>query len=116
MCDVSHPHSLSWYSAVPPIGSRGPVIALQLGSLRHGARGISAQANDAGRIVAGIRLALPPPLFPYIHLAQAAERLGRRADVSCRLLPLQAIQPAVAFPDQAQAGSEGLGAPGSAHQ
>src|ERR1017187_3689837 len=112
MRDVSHFDAVSGHAAVPAIGGRGPAAASRLGKIRHGARRVPTEADDARRIAARLRLALPAALFARLHLAAQTAGAFGVARVFRRLLSLQTLEPALAISHQAPVGSRRLATAG----
>ena len=74
--DLSHPDALSRHAAVPATGGRGPAAASGLDPVRHGPRGVPAQAHDARGTGARLRLALSAAVLPRLDLAAAARSVA----------------------------------------
>ena len=109
---VPHPDALSGHAAVPPDGVRGAAAAQGLAALRHGARRLPPPAHDAGGAGGGLRLVLRAALLARLDLAAAAGRLAGRAALPGDVVPLQAIEPALAPADPPPADRAGLASAG----
>ncbi len=107
---VSHPHALSGHAAVPPDGGGGAPAAPQLGSLRHGARGVPPTAHVVRGTGAGVRVDLPAAVLARVDLAAAARGLARGSAVPGDVVPVQAIEPLLALADPASPGARGVAA------
>src|ERR1700687_4610409 len=99
---LPHPDAVPRDAALPPNGIGRPPAASRLESLRYGARGIPPEAHVAGRLGARLRLVVRAPLFAQFHLAAQARRLACGSALSGNVLFIQAIEPCVAFTDQAR--------------
>ena len=64
----------------------------------------------AEQLADGYALVLPAAVFASLDLAPAPERLARGAGVSRDVVPLQALEPVLAFPDPPPADRAGLAA------
>ena len=108
MRDLSHPHALSGHAAVPPDGIGGPALAQGLAALRHVARGLPPPAHVARGARGGLRLVLRTAFLALLDLASTAGRLACRPALPGDVVPLQAVEPALAPPDPAPADRAGV--------
>ena len=100
---VPHPDALPGHAAVPADGVRGAAPAQGLVAVRHGARRLPPPAHDAGGAIRGLRLVLRAAVLARLDLAAATRRLACGAAVPGDVVPLQAVEPALAPADPAPA-------------
>ena len=96
----SHPHAISRHSALPSARVRRTHSSQELESLRHGARGVQAEADDRGAARPRLRALLLTIVLTQVHLASTADRWTRRAGLPRDVLPLQAIESILALDHQ----------------
>ena len=104
MRHLPHHDTLPWHTAVPPAGSRRAVAAPGLEPLRHRPLRVSTEKHDARATRGGLPVVLQDAVLTRFDLATTPGGLERSAVVPRRVVPLQAIQPAVVCTD-----SNGLG-------
>ena len=95
-------HILTPYPGTPLFRADGgprAALAQELEPLRHGPRGVSPAALDAGATGRGLCLVLPPLVFARLDLAASAGKFPGRAGLPGDGLSLQACQSDVAVPD-----------------
>ncbi len=92
MRHVPHPHALSRDAAVPAVRERRPPAPSQLGSLRHRARRLPAEAHVTRRARERLRVVLRNAVLSSLHLASPPAGHRRRARLSRDELSLQALE------------------------
>ena len=115
MRHLSYPHALSGHAAIPPDGFGGAAFAQGLAALRHVARGLPAPAHVARGARGGLRLVLRPALLALLDLASTAGRLACRSAVPGDVVPLQAVEPALAPPHSPPADGARVASAGRVH-
>ena len=108
-------HILTPYPGTPlfrQMESEGRLLHRNWDSVRHGARRLQPAAHDRRGTGSGVRVDLPPHVFECIHLAAAPVRLERRASVPGDGVFVQTVQQALALPDRARPGAQGMEAAG----
>ena len=108
-------HILTPYPGTPlfrQMESEGRLLAQGLAALRHVARGLPPPAHDARGARGGLRLVLRAAVLARLDLATTAGRLAGRAALPGDVVPLQAVEPALAPVDPAPADRAGLASAG----
>src|SRR5262245_57173752 len=115
MRDLSHSDAISGNAIVPTDGGARPFVASRLDPLRHGTRRLSTQAHDSRGAGAGLRMDLPAPLLPHLHLAAASGGLACCPAVPRHVLSLQTFKSLLASTHQARSCAHRVVTSGGAH-
>src|SRR5262249_21511799 len=97
--DLPHPDALPGHSPFPADGGGGAHPAPQLDPVRHGTRRLPPQTHDAAAARGRLLLVLPEAVLARLDLATAAQRPSGRPALPGDVIPVQALEPAVVFPD-----------------
>src|SRR5262245_47953899 len=115
MRHLSHHDALSRNAAVPPDGGGGTTAPSKLEFVRHGACRLPPQPDERGRSRLRIRVVLRDAFFTSVDLAAPSARRSGHSAVPRDVVPLQALELALARVDSTAADGARLAPDRGAH-